>query len=170
AEVETRGAGDTSHDAALLKAMHKTIAEVTQGIEGFAFNKAVAALYGFTNTVSRSDASAGAKKTAMRTMAQLMSPMTPHLAEEIWEMLGGEGLVAQAPWPQADTAMLIEDTVTLPIQINGKKRSELIVAKDLDKAEVEKLVLADETVVKVLAGGTPKKLIVVPGRIVNVVI
>ena len=99
-----------------------------------------------------------------------MSPMTPHLAEEIWEILGGEGLIADAPWPVADETMLIEDTVTLPIQINGKRRSEITVAKDLDKAEVEKRALADEAVVKALAGGQPKKLIVVPGRIVNVVI
>ena len=96
--------------------------------------------------------------------------MTPHLAEEVWEMLGGEGLIADAPWPVADEAMLVENTVTLPIQINGKRRSEISVPKDMDKAEVEKLALADEAVVKALAGGQPKKLIVVPGRIVNVVI
>ncbi|MDE3121431.1 MAG: class I tRNA ligase family protein, partial [Paracoccaceae bacterium] len=170
AEVDARGAGDPAHDMALLKAMHRAIADVTAGVEGFAFNKAVAALYAFANAVQRTDASANAKRQAMRTMAQLMSPMTPHLAEEIWAMLGGEGLVAQAAWPKADPAMLVEDTVTLPIQINGKRRAEISVPKDMDPAEVEKLVLADETVVKVLAGGTPKKLIVVPGRIVNVVI
>ncbi|MFC2967427.1 leucine--tRNA ligase [Acidimangrovimonas pyrenivorans] len=169
-EVDKRGKGDTAHDAALLKAMHKTIAEVTQGVEGFAFNKSVAALYAFTNAVQKSDASAEAKREAMKVMAQLMSPMTPHLSEEIWAMLGGEGLVAHAPWPKADPAMLVENNVTLPIQINGKRRSEISVPKDMPREEVEKLVLADETVVKVLAGGTPKKLIVVPGRIVNVVI
>jgi leucyl-tRNA synthetase len=106
----------------------------------------------------------------MRTLAQLMSPMTPHLAEEIWQMLGGEGLIADAPWPVADPAMLVEDTVTLPIQVNGKRRSEITVPKDMPKEEVEKLVLAEEAVAKALAGGQPKKLIVVPGRIVNVVI
>lgn len=85
-------------------------------------------------------------------------------------MQGGDGLIANAPWPVADESLLIEDTVTLPIQVNGKRRSELTVATDLDKAEVEKLVLEDEAVIKALAGGQPKKLIVVPGRIVNVVI
>ncbi len=169
-EVDTRGAGDATQDMALLKAMHRTIADVTAGIEGFAFNKAVAALYAFANAVQKSDASAGAKRQAMLTMVQLMSPMTPHLAEDIWAMLGGAGLVAQAAWPKADPAMLVEDSVTLPIQINGKRRAEITVPKTMPQAEVEKLVLADETVVKVLAGGTPKKLIVVPGRIVNVVI
>ncbi|WP_127903775.1 leucine--tRNA ligase [Solirhodobacter olei] len=170
AEVDSRGAGDASQDQALLKAMHRAIADVTAGIEGFAFNKSVAALYTLANAVQRSDASATAKGTAMRATAQLIAPMTPHLAEEIWSMLGGSGLVAEAPWPKADPAMLVEDEVLLPIQINGKKRSEIAVPKDMDKAEVEKLVLADETVVKVLAGGTPKKVIVVPGRIVNVVV
>jgi leucyl-tRNA synthetase len=169
-EVTTRGEGDPSQDAALLKAMHRAIRDVTDGIEGFAFNKAVAALYTLANAVSRSDASRAAKTAAMRTMAQLMAPMVPHLAEEVWEMLGGEGLVATARWPEADPSMLIEDSVTLPIQINGKRRAEISVPRDMPPAEVEKAVLADEAVLKALAGAAPKKLIVVPGRIVNVVL
>jgi leucyl-tRNA synthetase len=170
AEIDVRGGTNTADDEALLKAMHRTIADVTAGIEGFAFNKAVAKLYEFTNTFAKSDASADAKRVAMRTLAQLMSPMVPHLAEDIWAMLGGKGLVAQAPWPKADPAMLAEDSVTLPIQINGKRRAEISVPKDMPASEVEKIVLADEAVVKALAGATPKKLIVVTGRIVNVVI
>ncbi len=169
-EVTTRGAGDPSQDAALLKALHRTIAEVTAGIEGFAFNKAVAKLYEFTNTFSRSDASAVAKRQAMLTMAQLMSPMVPHLAEDVWAMLGGQGLVAQARWPKADPAMLVEDRVVLPVQINGKRRAEISVPKDMPPAEVEKIALADEAVIRFLAGQPVKKLIVVPGRIVNVVV
>ncbi|PKP76001.1 MAG: leucine--tRNA ligase [Alphaproteobacteria bacterium HGW-Alphaproteobacteria-6] len=170
AEIEVRGGSDTAQDAALLKAMHRTIAEVTAGIEGFAFNKAVAKLYEFTNSFAKSDASAATKRLAMRTLAQLMSPMVPHLAEEVWAMTGGEGLVAQAPWPVADPAMLVEDSVTLPIQINGKRRAEISVPKDMATGDIENLVLADEAVVKALAGASPRKLIVVPGRIVNVVI
>ncbi len=157
-------------DAALIKAMHKTIHDVTMGIESFGFNAAIARLYAFTNIVAKSGASADARRTAMRTMAQLMSPMTPHLSEEIWQMLGGQGLVATAPWPQADPALLVEDSVTLPIQINGKRKSEITVPRDMPKEEVEKIALADEAVVKALNGGAPKKLIVVPGRIVNVVL
>jgi leucyl-tRNA synthetase len=103
-------------------------------------------------------------------MAQLMAPMTPHLAEEVWAMLGGSGLVARAPWPKADPALLIDDTVTLPIQINGKRRAEISVPKEMPAAEVEKRVLADEDVIRFLAGQPVKKLIVVPGRIVNVVV
>ncbi|WP_424972306.1 leucine--tRNA ligase [Dinoroseobacter sp. S76] len=163
-------AGAASASLALARASARAIAEVTAGIEGFAFNKSVAKLYEFTNTIQKSKAPAQERQEALRVMAQLMSPMTPHLAEEVWSMLGGAGLVAEAPWPVADPALLVEDTVTLPIQINGKRRSELVVAKDLPKDEVEKRALADDAVVKALAGGTPKKLIVVPGRIVNVVI
>ncbi|MBD3805150.1 MAG: class I tRNA ligase family protein, partial [Thioclava sp.] len=161
---------DSAEDAALLKATHKTIDEITKSIEGFAFNKAVAALYGLTNTMSKSKAGTETKREAMKLMAQLMAPMVPHLAEEVWSMLGGEGFVIAAAWPEADPALLVEDEVTLPIQINGKRRAEISVPKDMPKEEVEKLVLADEAVVKALAGGQPKKLIVVPGRIVNVVI
>ena len=106
----------------------------------------------------------------MQVMAQLMQPMTPHLAEEVWAMLGGAGLVAQAPWPKADPALLVDDSVTLPIQINGKRRGEITVAKDLPTAEVEKLALANEDVIKFLAGQPVKKIIVVPGRIINVVV
>ncbi|HQU68570.1 MAG TPA: leucine--tRNA ligase [Albidovulum sp.] len=162
--------GDPAQDEALLKAAHRAIADVTAGIEGFAFNKAVAKLYEFTNAFAKSGASAATKRAAMRILAQLMSPMVPHLAEEVWRIAGGEGLVASAPWPKADPAMLAEDTVTLPIQINGKRRAEISVPKDMPAAEVEKIVLADEAVAKALAGATPKKLIVVPGRIVNVVL
>jgi leucyl-tRNA synthetase len=85
-------------------------------------------------------------------------------------MLGGEGLVARAPWPQADPALLIDDTLTLPIQINGKRRTEIVVARDAAKEEVEKQVLANDAVRRALDGRAPRKLIVVPGRIVNVVV
>ncbi|QPI84585.1 leucine--tRNA ligase [Rhodobacterales bacterium HKCCA1288] len=159
-----------SGDQDLLRAMHRAIVDVTNGIESFGFNAAIAKLYAFTNTLAKSNASAAAQREAILTLAQLMSPMTPHLAEEIWARQGGSGLVATAPWPKADEAMLVSDTVTLPIQINGKRRSELTVAKDMPQQEVEKLVLADEAVAKALEGRAPRKLIVVPGRIMNVVI
>ncbi len=162
---DAKGEGDEE----LLREMHKAIRDVTLGVESFGFNAAIAKLYGFTNTLSKSKASAAVQKQAIKTLAQLMSPMTPHLSEDIWAHQGGEGLIANAPWPVADESMLVEDTVTLPIQVNGKRRGELTVAKDLDKAEVEKLALAHEAVQRVLEGAAPKKVIVVPGRIVNVV-
>ena len=167
AETEVSANGN---DDALLREMHKAIEEVTKGVESFGFNAAIAKLYGFTATLSKSKAGSDAKKQAAKTLAQLMSPMTPHLSEQIWQMLGGEGLVTIAPWPVADPAMLIDAMVTLPIQINGKRRAEISVPKDMDKAEVEKLALATEAVQKALNGNAPKKVIVVPGRIVNVVV
>ena len=99
-----------------------------------------------------------------------MAPMTPHLAEEIWFHQGGEGLIANAPWPVAAPGMMVEDSVTLPIQINGKRRGEITVSKDLDKTAIETIALSQPAVIKALAGGSPKKIIVVPGRIVNVVV
>ena len=169
-EIAVLATAPTAEDEALARATAKAVDEVTKGIEGFAFNKAIAKLYEFANTLQKSQAGAEAKKAAMRIMAQLMSPMTPHLAEEIWEMLGGQGLVAQAAWPKADPALLVDDEVVLPIQINGKRRAEIRVPKDMPASEVEKIALADEGVVKFLAGQPVKKLIVVPGRIVNVVV
>ncbi len=157
-------------DDDLARATARAIADITRSIETFAFNKAIAGLYGFTNTLSRANCSTSAMKEAIRTMAKLMSPMTPHIAESIWSYQGGQGLCATSPWPVADPAMLVEDTVTLPIQINGKRRAEISVPKDMPTAEIEKIALADEDVVKFLAGQPVKKIIVVPGRIINVVI
>ena len=169
AEIAAMDDAATGEDEALLREMHKAIDEVTKGVESFGFNAAIAKLYGFTNTLAKSKAGGAAKKQAAKTLAQLMSPMTPHLSESVWEMLGGTGLATTAPWPVADAAMLVEDSVTLPVQVNGKRRAEISVPKDMDKAEVEKIALAHEAVQRVLNGGAPKKVIVVPGRIVNVV-
>jgi leucyl-tRNA synthetase len=157
-------------DAELAKATAKAIDEVTKGIEGFAFNKAIASLYAFTNTIAKANASTPVMKEAIRTLAKLMSPMTPHIAEEVWSYQGGAGLCAEAPWPKADAGLLVDDTVTLPIQINGKRRAEISVPKDMAAGEVEKIALANEDVVRFLAGQPVKKIIVVPGRIINVVI
>ncbi|GJE41421.1 Leucine--tRNA ligase [Methylobacterium soli] len=101
---------------------------------------------------------------------QLIAPMMPHLSEECWRALGRTGLVAQAPWPQADRALLIEDEVTLPVQINGKKRADVTVPREAGAAAVEAAVLALEPVQRALEGRTPRKVIVVPGRIVNLVV
>jgi leucyl-tRNA synthetase len=171
AEVEnTPETATPEADEALLREMHKAIDEVSKGVESFGFNAAIARLYAFTNTLMKSQAGREAKTTATRTLAQLMAPMTPHLSEEIWAHLGGAGLVATAPWPVADPTMLIDETVILPIQINGKRRAEITVPREMAKSEVEKLALAQDAVQKALSGAAPKKIIVVPGRIVNVVI
>ena len=167
AEMDDTTAGTGDDD--LLRAMHKTIHDVTMGVESFGFNAAIAKLYAFTATLQKSKAGKAAQREAIMTLAQLMAPMTPHLAEEIWTAQGGDGLITTSSWPQADEAMLVDDTVTLPIQINGKRRAEIQVPADMPKEEVEKIALSHEAVIRTLYGATPKKVIVVPGRIVNVV-
>jgi leucyl-tRNA synthetase len=169
-EIAAMDAGTIADDDELLRAMHKAIHDVTLGVETFGFNAAIAKLYAFTNVVGKSNAGGTAKRQAMMVLAQLMSPMTPHLSEEIWAMLGGEGLIANAVWPIADEAMLVEDTVTMPIQINGKRRAEIQVPADATKEAVTEIALALRVVQTALDGNAPKKLIVVPGRIVNIVI
>jgi len=164
-EAATQGA-----DEQLLREMHKAIRDVTLGVESFGFNAAIAKLYAFTNTLSKSQAGAATKREAAKVLAQLMSPMTPHLAEDVWAMLGGEGMITEARWPEADEQMMVEDSVTLPIQVNGKRRGEITVPKDMPQPEVEKAALAVENVQRALDGAQPRKVIVVPGRIVNVVV
>ena len=167
-KMDQRDEGEGGQD--LLRALHKTIQDVTTGVESFGFNAAIAKLYGFTAILAKSKAGYAAQHEAIVTLAQLMAPMTPHLAEDIWARQGGVGLIANAVWPVADPALLVEDDVTLPIQINGKRRDEITVPKDMGKDELELLVLANNAVIKALNGAIPKKLIIVPGRIVNVVI
>ncbi|UFM65793.1 leucine--tRNA ligase [Paracoccus sp. MA] len=157
-------------DPDLTRAAHRAIDEVTKSIEGFAFNKAVAKIYELANSIGKSSAGGESRREALRIMAQLMAPMVPHLAEEIWAKAGGQGMVVDAAWPKADPALLVSDSVVLPIQINGKRRAEIEVPKDMPKEEIEAIVLADETVRRFMEGQPPKKLIVVPGRIVNVVV
>lgn len=165
-ENDETGTGDDD----LLRALHHTINDVTLGVESFGFNAAIAKLYAFTATLHKSKADKAAQRDAIMTLAQLMSPMTPHLAEDIWAAHDGQGMITTAPWPKADPKMLVSDTVTLPIQINGKRRAEITVPADMSKEDVEKVALQDQAVIRSLDGATPKKIIVVPGRIVNVVV
>ncbi|MDG1677192.1 MAG: leucine--tRNA ligase, partial [Paracoccaceae bacterium] len=157
-------------NANLLKETHRTIHDVTQAIESFGFNAAIARLYAFTNILAKSQAGTAAKISAAKTLAQLMSPMTPHLSEELWERLGEKTLIARQPWPTVDETLLTDDTITMPIQINGKRRGQIEVQKDLTPPDIEKLALAETAVQKALNGNEPKKVIIVPGRIINVVI
>ncbi len=158
-------------DDTLRRVTHKVIDGVTQDIDGFAFNKAVARLYELTNAIAKSgDASATARREAIAALAQLMAPMTPHLAEEIWARLGEATPLVASGWPKADPALLVEDLIRLPVQVNGKKRGEIEVAKDAAKDDIESAALADASVIRAIGGATPRKVIVVPGRIVNVVI
>jgi leucyl-tRNA synthetase len=165
-DKDAKGTGDDD----LLRSMHRAIHDVTLGVESFGFNAAIAKLYGFTAVLQKTKASYAAQHEAIKVLAQLMAPMTPHLAEDIWAIQGCTGLATTAPWPKVDEKMMVDDSITLPIQINGKRRGEITVPADIPKDAIEKLALETQTVKKALDGGTPKKVIVVPGRIVNVVV
>jgi leucyl-tRNA synthetase len=159
---------------ALRRAAHKAIHNVTIDLERLRFNRAVAHLYDLTNRLSGLErgADAGlhwALREACEALVALMAPMMPHLAEECWRSLGHEELVADAPWPAAEPALLAEDVIVLPVQVNGRKRAELTVAADASNADIESAALELEPVQRFLAGRAAKKVIVVPRRIVNVV-
>ena len=177
---------------ALRKATHQALAKVTDDIEKLHFNVCLAAVYEFSNILSEVIGDIGAEngdggnggaadlfggaadlawavREAVNILVQLFSPMMPHLAEECWAALGHKTLVAQAPWPQAEPDLLIEHTMTLPVQINGRKRADITVPREAGKADIEAAVLALDAVKKALDGKVPKKVIIVPQRIVNVV-
>ena len=152
----------------LQKKAHRAADAVTKDIEGFRFNKAIARLYEFAGDIS-SNADDPARRMAVDMLIRLMFPFTPHLSEEAAQMLGGQQMLAKSSWPEVDPAFLVDDTVTLPIQINGKKRGEITVSASAAADEIKTLVLGMEVVQKHLGGAQPKKIIVVPKRIVNVV-
>ena len=156
-------------DNELLKVAHQTIVEVDKGIKGFVFNKAVAKLYELYNHLYRSKAGTEVKSEGMKILAQLMAPITPHLSEAIWELLGGKGFVLHH-WPEVEQELIKENTVIIPIQVNGKRRSEIKIIKNLPEEEVVVSVLEDPTIKRILDGETPRKTIVVPNRIVNLVV
>ena len=153
----------------LRKFAHKALEKITAGIEAFRFNTSVAQIYELTNALGKYNHDDAVRAEALGILIRAIAPFMPHMAEECWARLGGEGLVYHAPWPEVDPAMLVDDTVTLPVQVNGKRRSELNIAKDMPKDEIEKLALADEAVQRSIGAATVRKVIVVPGRIVNIV-
>jgi leucyl-tRNA synthetase len=155
-------------DLDLNRKLHKTISGVGDAIDGLQFNKAVAQLYELVSAIEKSKPSA-TRAEATRTLLLLAAPMAPHLAEEAWALLGSEGMIADAAWPDFDPALMIDDQVTLAIQVNGKLRDTIAVARGLPKEEAEALALASEKVQRQLGGADPRKVIVVPDRLVNIV-
>ena len=158
----------------VLKAVHKTIDGVSADLEKFHFNKAVARIRELTNTVEDLKDTAPdadwARRFALETLTLLIAPMTPHLAEALWQELDrGEALVADTPWPEADPGYLVDDLVTVAVQVNGKLRGTIELPKDCTKDAAEDAALALDKVQSVLEGKPPRKVIVVPNRIVNVV-
>jgi leucyl-tRNA synthetase len=165
ASAEGGGAGE---DEALDRKLHQTIAAMGANIEALAFNKAVANIYELANAIEKAAPSAS-RAAAVRTLLRLVAPMVPHVAEEAWAAAGHEGLIADAPWPEADPALLVEDEVTIAIQVNGKLRDTVRAAKGAAREDLEALAVANEAVRRILAGAAPRKVIVVPDRLVNVV-
>ncbi len=169
--------GDAAEGDALelRRLTHRVIKQVTQGIEQFRFNTAVAQLYELANAMRKAESStavgmATARREAAATLSQLVSPFAPHLAEECWAHIGGEGLVATANWPKADPALLTSDSVTLPVQVNGKRRGEIVVAKDAPNDAIEQAARENPDVAAHIKNAAIRKVIVVPGRIVNIVV
>jgi len=182
----------------LRKTAHRALARVSDDIEKLHFNVCVAYIYEFANALNAIIGDIGAQsgapnsaqrgapakpqqdsvappdlrwalREAVNILVRLFHPMMPHLAEECWALLGHDTLVAQAPWPEVEHALMVEDTIALPVQINGRKRADVTVAREASNAEIEAAVLALDAVTKALDGKPPKKVIIVPGRIVNVV-
>ncbi len=173
-----KGEGDAGV-AELRKVVHRTVANVGGEIEGLRFNRAVAQIYELSNAIAKfsqsvassvSPAQRDAFREAVERLVQLVAPMMPHLAETCWAALGKAGLVVDAPWPVADQSLLVDTTVVLPVQVNGKRRGEITVPVGAAKELVEQEVLSLEAVARMLDGKPPKKLVIVPDRIVNVVI
>jgi leucyl-tRNA synthetase len=171
-----RGTSPGSADIETRRAVHRTIDAVTQDLEQLRYNRAIARLYEMVNALNEGLQNAGANSAthaALReganALTRLVAPMMPHLAEECWQLLGHEELVAEAPWPNADPALVARDTITMAVQINGKRRDEIVLPADLETRMVEAAVLELESVKRALEGRQVRKLIVVPGRIANVV-
>ncbi|HVM37220.1 MAG TPA: leucine--tRNA ligase [Sphingomicrobium sp.] len=165
ASAQSSGEG---RDQALDRRVHKAVAAVGEAIEGLQFNKAVATLYELTSAIEKAPPSQS-RGDAVATLLKLASPMAPHLAEEAWRALGRQELLATAAWPSFDPALLVDEDVTLAVQVNGKLRDTLVAPRGLDRAAAEALALASEKVQRQLAGSAPRKVIVVPDRLVNIV-
>jgi leucyl-tRNA synthetase len=156
-------------DLQLRRRVHKTIAAVAQAIEGLQFNKAIASLYELTNAIEKAGPS-GDRNQAISTLLKLVSPMAPHLAEEAWASLSGDGLIADQPWPEHDPALLVDDQVTVAVQVNGKLRDTLSAPRGLAREELQSMALGADKIARLLDGAEPKKVIVVPDRLVNIVL
>ena len=165
---------------AVSQAAHRTLKAVQGDFDKLAFNKAVARIYELVNTLAAPlqavaagkahAAMTAALRNAVEILIQIIAPMTPHLAEECWSVLGNKGLVAHTDWPPFDETLVVENDIVLPVQINGKKRAELTIARDASQDAVSQAALALDAVLTALDGRAPKKIIVVPQRIVNIVV
>lgn len=158
----------TGEDKDLDRRLHRTIAGVAGDIEALTFNKAVARLYELVNAVEKAAPSAS-RTEAIRTIVRIVAPMVPHIAEEAWAGMGQDGLIADAAWPDVNPALLVDDEVTIAVQVNGKLRDTLVMPKGAPRDAVEAAALAADRIVRSLEGKAPRKVIIVPDRLVNIV-
>ncbi|MBW8783810.1 MAG: class I tRNA ligase family protein, partial [Novosphingobium sp.] len=161
-------AGGAGEDRGLDRKRDQAVAAVAEDIAALSFNKAVARVYELASAIEKAGPSAS-RRLAIRTMLLLVAPMMPHLAEEAWAAIGESGLVADAPWPPVDPALLVDEEVTVAVQVKGKLRDTLTVARGTARDELEALALASDKVQRALAGAEVRKVIVVPDRLVNLV-
>lgn len=172
----TKTSGDlTKEESQLLRQLHQTIYHVEQAFERFQFNSAVARIREFTNLVQQlltpnHNLDLSLLKFTLVQLAKLLQPIVPHLAESIWEMLGEQGFVSEAAWPTYNKDYLVANTLTIAVQINGKLRHTIDVPNNADEKEIQKIALADEKVAAIIEGKNVKKVIVVPGKVINIVI
>jgi leucyl-tRNA synthetase len=156
-------------DAGLTRKLHRAIAAVGAAIDGLQFNKAVAALYELVSGIEKASPSAD-RSAAIRALIVLIAPMAPHLAEEAWAALGGEGLIVDQPWPAFDPALLVDEEVTIAVQVNGKLRHTLNAPRGMAREDLQVMALSAEKIAALLGDSAPKKVIVVPDRLVNIVL
>jgi leucyl-tRNA synthetase len=160
--------------AELRRKSHKTIAAVTEDVEQFRFNRAVARLYELSNSLAdfevRGAGDGWALREALETLVRLIGPMMPHLAEEMWARLGHGGLLADEPWPAADAALVVDDTVTVAVQVNGKLRATISLPRDAAEDAARDQALAEPAVQRAMGDKAARKVIVVKNRVVNVVV
>ena len=160
--------------AELRRASHRAIAAVTEDIEQFRFNRAVARIYELANTISAFDANDDADRWALREamelLTRLLTPMMPHLGEELWQRLGGTALLVEQPWPDADAGLLIDDSVTMAVQVNGKLRATIALPRDAEDALARQSALEQPAVQRAMGEKAPRRVIVVRNKIVNVVV
>jgi leucyl-tRNA synthetase len=158
---------DIAPDKAQLKVIHATIKKVGEDIETLSFNTAISQMMIFVNTFTGANPR---PLSAIRTLLQLLNPFAPHITEELWQLTGGSGQLADQSWPAYDPVALIEDELELAVQINGKVRDKLVVKRDATAAEVEAAAIASPRAQEWTAGKAIRKVIVVPGKLVNIVV
>lgn len=172
--AESQGqAGESTSDAELKRVVHKTIKKVSADLHELGFNTAIAALMEAVNDLYKLRAAGTQGETwtwAIKTLTQLLAPFAPYITEELWQQFGGEGSVHHSQWPMWDDAVLVQDEIKIVVQVNGKVRATVEVAKDAAQADVEKIAFAHEHVAQFVGEDTPKRIVYVPGRLLNIVV